>query len=115
MQFDVLFAGIPTSDLRSAIEWYSALLGWSPDIEPNDTEVMWRLNDGTWLLVLLDAQRAGTAVVNVAVPDLDAVKAETADRGKYSSPIEVVEGAGRKARYVDLEGNTITFIEVASS
>lgn len=110
-----MFAGVPTSDLALAVEWYSSLLGRPPDIKPNDTEVMWRLNDGAWLLVLLDPERAGSALVNVAVPDLDAVRSETAERGKFSHPIETVEGAGRKASYVDLEGNSITFIEVSAS
>ena len=112
MQIDVLFAGVPTSDLASAVEWYGALLGRPPDIVPTDYEVMWRLNDGAWLLVLRDPERSGTALVNVAVPDLDAVTGEIAKRGKFSLPVETVEGAGRKAQYLDLEGNSITFIQV---
>jgi len=112
MQINVLFAGVPTSDLATAADWYAALFGRPPDILPNDDEVMWRLNDAAWLLLLSDTERAGTAVVNVAVPDLDAVTAEIAARGKFSLPVETVEGAGRKAQYLDLEGNSITFIEV---
>jgi hypothetical protein len=110
MQIDVLFAGIPTSDPAPAIEWSSSLLGRPPDMVPNDDEVMWRLNDAAWLLILTDAERDGTAVVNVAVPDLDVI-GEIAERGKFSLPIETVEGTTRKAQYQDWEGNSITFLE----
>lgn len=56
--------------------------------------------------------KAGTVLINVAVPDLDAVTGEIAERGKFSLPIETVEGVGRKARYLDLESNCVTFFEV---
>jgi len=111
---EVLFAGVPTADLDLASTWYEALWGRPPDIVVNDDEVMWRICDGGWLYLVRDPGRAGHALVTVAVPDLDHAVAEMADRGLATSPIETIEGAGRKAPVVDPEGNTVNLIEVVS-
>ena len=81
----------------------------------NDDEVMWRICDGGWLYLVRDSDRAGHGVVTVAVPDLDQAVAEIADRGMGIPSIETIDGAGRKAPFVDPEGNTINLIEVRSS
>jgi predicted enzyme related to lactoylglutathione lyase len=112
---DVLFAGVAVTDLEAAVPWYDALLGRRPDIIPNDDEVMWRICDGGWLYLVRDPSRAGQALVTIAVPDLDQAVAEIADRGLATPAIEVIGAAGRKAPFVDPEGNTIALIQVEAS
>ena len=56
--------------------------------------------------------KAGTVLINVAVLDLDQAISEIEARGKYSLPVVTIEGAGRKAQFIDPEGNSTTFIEV---
>jgi predicted enzyme related to lactoylglutathione lyase len=109
---DVVFTGIATSDLDAATSWYESIFGRPPDIVVNPDEVMWRATEGAWVYLIQDSDRAGNALVSIAVSDLDGTIAEIADRGKFSLPVETIEGAGRKARFIDPEGSSITFIEV---
>jgi predicted enzyme related to lactoylglutathione lyase len=109
---DVLFAGVPVTDLEAAIAWYSSVLGRGPDVPVNDDEVMWQCSQAGWLYLLRDAPRAGRAIVTLAVADLEAVVAEIGARGLTGSPIEKVGDAGRKANFADPDGNAVSFIEV---
>ncbi|HWD53044.1 MAG TPA: VOC family protein [Acidimicrobiales bacterium] len=113
MPIDVLFSGVATADLEAAIPWYDALLGRPADVIPNGDEVMWRICEGAWLYLIRDPTHAGHGLVTVSVADLDQTIAEIGHRGLDRPPIETIEGAGRKAPFVDPDGNTITFVEVA--
>jgi len=112
---DVLFAGIAVSDLDASVGWYEQLLGRPADILVNPDEVMWRIGDAAWLYLVRDAHRAGHGLAAFAVPDLEAAIAEIARRGLVTERIEIVGTAGRKAPLVDLDGNTISLIEVVAS
>jgi predicted enzyme related to lactoylglutathione lyase len=114
MTAPVLFASVAVADLAAALPWYERLFGRAPDLVPNDDEVMWRINDGGWIYVVLDPARAGRSLAAVTVPDLDSHLAELTKRGLPMPQIEIVGTAGRKAAAVDPGGNTITFIEVAN-
>jgi predicted enzyme related to lactoylglutathione lyase len=111
---DLLFSGVATRDLSSALPWYEALLGRPADVIVNDREVMWEICHGGWLYLVEDAGRAGHALVSIAVPDLDRTVAEMVDRGIDKPAVETIPGAGRKAPVVDPEGNTVTFIDVTA-
>jgi predicted enzyme related to lactoylglutathione lyase len=111
---NVLFAGVATADLDRAAAWYDALLGRPADIVVNDDEVMWQIGTEGWLYLVRDPARAGQALVTVAVPDLGAALSDMTRRGLRPPPIEIIEGAGRKAPVVDPEGNTVTLIEVTA-
>ncbi len=112
---EVLFAAIPVADFADGLAWYSELFGRPADIVVKDDEVMWGFSESAWLYVVLDRRRAGNGLVTLSVGDLDAVVAGIASRGITGSPIEAVGDAGRKATYVDPEGNTVSFVEVAGS
>jgi predicted enzyme related to lactoylglutathione lyase len=112
---EVLFAGVPVADFDAAVAWYARLFGRSADIVVKDDEVMWRIADAAWLYVVGDDQRAGHALVALSVPDLDQALAGIRSRGITSGPIEIVGEASRKASFTDIEGNTLSFIEVARS
>jgi len=111
---DVLFAGVATSDFSAALVWYETLMGRPHDLVAHDTEVMWRVNDGGWLYLVVDAERAGHALVALTVPDLEQALADLAGRGVDPPDVEVI-GAARKATIIDPEGNRIAFIEVPTS
>lgn len=111
---DILFVGVPVTDLAAAQPWYERLFGRPPDVVPNDTEVMWRATDGGWVYVIEDAARAGRAIVTIAVDDLDQVVAELVARAISPGTIEAVGEAGRKAITADADGNQIAWIQVAT-
>jgi predicted enzyme related to lactoylglutathione lyase len=112
---DVLFAGIAVSDLEDARPWYDLLLGRPADIIVDDDEVMWRIAGGAWIYLVRDPERAGRALVTLAVPDLESAMAEIRRRGLGHAPIEAIEGAGSKASVLDPQGNQVTFIEELGS
>jgi hypothetical protein len=107
-----LFAGVATASLGVSQPWYEELIGRPADVIVNDEEVMWRMCDGGWLYLVEDPDRSGRALVALAVPDLDQWIAAMSERGIERPQIETVPGSGRKAPFVDPEGNTVTFIEV---
>lgn len=115
MTTTVLFAGIPVADFESAVDWYSRLFGRAPDILVHSQEVMWRVAVDGWVYVLLDADRAGHALVTISVPNLDRTMAEITARGFTCGPVEAIGDAGRKALVDDREGNRIAFIEVVGA
>jgi predicted enzyme related to lactoylglutathione lyase len=112
---NVLFAVMPTADLDVAITWYEVLWNRPADIIATEDEVMWRICDGGWLVLVRDPGRAGHALVHVAVDDLDRALAEMSGRGLDRPPVETIEGAGRKAPFLDPDGNAITLLEVTAS
>jgi hypothetical protein len=108
---DVLFAGVPVVEFGAAVQWFSDLFGRPADIVVHDHEVMWRIAEAAWLYVLEQPTHAGHAIVAIAVPDLSATTAAIAQRGIEVAHREVI-AAGRKATFIDPEGNAVTFIEV---
>ncbi|HEY6474240.1 MAG TPA: VOC family protein [Acidimicrobiales bacterium] len=112
MDIEVVFSGVPVTELAAAQDFFERLFGASPDIIVNENEVMWRLADAAWLYVVVDAVRAGDALVAVSVPDLDAALAEIAARGIEPAHVERVGEAERKATVTDPDGNTVALIEV---
>ena len=109
--FDVLFAAVAVTELEPARRWYGELFGRPPDVVVHEHEVMWRVGDGAWLYVLVDAGRAGHGLVTLALADLDGAVAALDARG-IAGPIEAVGDAGRKAVLGDPCGNTVHLIEV---
>ncbi len=101
--------------METAQPWYEALFGRPADLIASDDEVMWQICDGGWLYLVQDRVRAGHGLVAVAVPDLDRSISEMTGRGFERPVIEAVPGAGRKAPFVDPEGNIVTFLQVIES
>jgi predicted enzyme related to lactoylglutathione lyase len=112
---DLLFSGVATANLSSALPWFEALLGGQADVIVTDDEVMWQVCDGGWLFLIQDPIRAGSALVTIAVSDLDQTLTEIAGRGIDNPSIETIPEAGRKTPLVDPEGNMVTFIQVLTS
>jgi catechol 2,3-dioxygenase-like lactoylglutathione lyase family enzyme len=105
-----LFAGVPVRDREAAFGWYERLLGAPPDFHPHDDEAVWRVAGG-WVYVVVDADRAGQALVTVLVDDLDAQVAAVAVRGIDAARVETYGSGARKAVFVDADGNEIGFAQ----
>ena len=104
-----LFAGIPVADLAVARDWYSRLLGSEPSFFPNDSEIVWTLEEQRHVHVLLDAERAGGGLVTLFVEDLEARVAQIAGRGIEPATDETYSNGVRKVTYRDADGNEVGF------
>ena len=111
MDVEIAFTGVPVSELASGRDFFERLLGRAADVEVNEDEVMWRLAEAAWLYVVVDAARAGHALVALSVADLDAVLAEIGSRGIEPALVEAI-GANRKATAFDPDGNSVALLEV---
>jgi predicted enzyme related to lactoylglutathione lyase len=112
---DVMFVGVPVATFDASVDWYSRLLGRPADMVVHPAEVMWHLVGDGWLYVVHDPKRAGGSLVALAVQDLEATIAEIGGRGIDVSVRETLPDAGRKATYVDPDGNTVSFIQVLAT
>ena len=115
MRSEVLFSGVATADLSTATAWYEKLVGRPADIIVNENEVMWRITDGGWLYVVVDKERAGRGLTAIAVGDLDQALTEVTERGLAAPSVETAGSAGRKASFVDPDGNTTSLLEVGTA
>ncbi len=110
---DLLFAGLAVADWSGALDFYGRLFGRPPDLVAHEHEVLWRLSDRGWVVLLHDPERAGRSFCTVARDeDLDTTLDALAGRGIPRPEVAVIE-AGRKAEIRDPEGNAVTFIQVA--
>jgi catechol 2,3-dioxygenase-like lactoylglutathione lyase family enzyme len=105
-----LFAGVPVRERDAAFAWYERLLGAPPAFRPHDDEAVWRVAGG-WVYVVVDAARAGHALVTVLVADLDAHLRELGGRGIAAARVETYGSGARKAVFVDRDGNEIGFAQ----
>ena len=114
MAITYVFAGIATGDYAAALPWYERLFGRPPDMLPQDEEAAWQLTDTGWIYLVADADRASKALLTLLVDNLDKQVAALAERGLVPDELETLSNAGRKAAFVDPEGNTITFAQPGS-
>src|SRR5712691_3679936 len=110
-----VFAGVVAADYDSALEWYERLLGHPPDVIPKKNEAVWQVAETGLIYLVGDTDRAGKALLTLAVDNLEDHLAGLAERGLATGPIDTVPGVGRKAVIADPEGNTITFAEPLST
>lgn len=104
-----LFAGLPVSDLDRAKEWYPRLLGDPESFDPNDTERVWTLAEHRYVYAVLDAERAGRAIVTLFVDDLDGFARAASSLGIEPIQRETYDNGVRKIIYRDPDGNEIGF------
>jgi glyoxylase I family protein len=105
-----LFAGIAVSDFAAARRWYEALFGRPPDMLPMEGEAVWQVTTSGSVYVTADPPRAGSAMVTIAVSDLNEHVTALAARGL--APDEEVGSTGpRPLTVTDYDGNCIKFFE----
>lgn len=107
MAIEHVFAGIPVADRDAAIGWYERLAGRPPDLIPNDSEAAWQLTDSSWIYIVADPARAGSALHTLLVDDLDGYLAELERRGVAAGAAETLGDGVRHSVIVDPDGNRL--------
>lgn len=110
MEIQHVLAVAPVTELAAARSWYERLFGAEATNTPMPTLVEWRVTDSGWVQVFTDAERAGTAAVNLAVADLDAAVAELGGRGLAPGEIVTASKGVRLCSLTDPDCNTVTLI-----
>ena len=103
-----LFAGVAVSDFAAARRWYEALFGRPPDMLPNEGEAVWHLTTFGSVYVTANPARAGSALVTIAVSNLDEHATALAARG-LSLDEPGAASALRQLTITDDDGNCIKF------
>ena len=104
-----IFAGLRVSDLGLSRAWYEKLLGSRPTFVPNDTEVVWDLEDFGAIYLEESHHNVGGGLVTIFVDDLDAVIDGAAGRGVEPASRETYGNGVRKVVYLDPDGNEVGF------
>ena len=110
MVIEHVLAVVPVSDLERAGAWYEALFGRPADNLPMRTLAEWQVTDAGWVQVTVDADRAGSGLLNLAVDDLAATRDELATRGVETGAIQPVSKGVELSATSDPDGNAITLI-----
>jgi len=103
-------AGIAVTKLDSAIAWYSKVIGREPDSQPMPGLAEFSFDNGGWLQLFEDTERAGKSSVTLAVNDLKGQMLVLADAGINvgdTSQTDYVATAIVK----DPDGNQVVFAE----
>jgi hypothetical protein len=104
------FAGLPVADYTAAHDWYMRLLGREADMFPHDRECVWRLTPTSSIYVAQDPERAGNALLTVALDDLDAHERWLREAGlKFGE--EADGSAPRRLVVTDIDGNRLAFFQ----
>lgn len=104
------FGGVAVTDFAAAYEWYVHLFGRAADMFPHDGEAVWRLTPTASVYVVQDAERAGHALLTLAVDDFDAY-------ARYLRDTELAyaehsgDGPPRRLLISDDDGNTIALFQ----
>lgn len=107
MVSDVL-VGIPVDDFETACAWYRIFVGRPPDAVPSAGRAEWHVAGTSWISLIADDARAGSALVTMLVDDLEHHVGLLAMRGIAPDSIETVPGVVRTATISDPAGNEIT-------
>ncbi len=75
------FGGVAVTDFAATYKWYARLFGRAADMFPHDGEAVWRLTPAASVYVVHDAERAGHALLTLAVDDLDACASHLRENG----------------------------------
>jgi predicted enzyme related to lactoylglutathione lyase len=106
-----VLAVAPVTDHEAAVDWYTRLLGRPADARPMPGLADWHLTDSGWLQVFTDPERAGHALINLAVTDLDTELATLAAHGIAAGASLAAKDRVRFASVHDPDGNRVTLIE----
>jgi catechol 2,3-dioxygenase-like lactoylglutathione lyase family enzyme len=101
---------VPVSDLDRSNTWYEKLFGRPADNNPMPVLVEWQVVPGGWVQVFVDADRAGSGLLNFAVDDLRAHVDEAAERGLAPGDVEDVNKGVQLSTLRDPDGNVIRLI-----
>ena len=109
-----VFAGIAVSDFTAARDWYERLFDSPPDMFPTEGEAVWRPTASASIYITVDPERAGRALLTLAVKDLENERTKLVQRGLVVEDGAVPHGP-RTLIVRDPDGNTIKLFEDPSS
>lgn len=108
-----LTVGLPVADLREATEWYRAVFGSRPVLDPAPGVREFEVVPHTWLQLLASEQEVRSAfVVRIGVGDIEAEYERVRELGIDPSPIHTVSGVVRYFDFHDPYGNRLSFYQV---
>ena len=110
MAIEHVLAVVPVADIERAGAWYESLFGRPADNRPMPTLVEWQVTGAGWVQVTVDPERAGSGLLNLAVDDLEATRAEIAGRGLSPAEVMPVSRGVELSALDDPDGNVITLI-----
>ncbi|QJY48582.1 VOC family protein [Pseudonocardia broussonetiae] len=110
MSIDHVLSVLPVSDIDVSRAWYERLFGRAPDNTPMPPLAEWRLTEGGWVQVWVDAERAGRGLLNLAVDDLPAHVEGLRAAGLEPGEVQEVTNGVTLSALTDPDGNTLTFI-----
>jgi catechol 2,3-dioxygenase-like lactoylglutathione lyase family enzyme len=102
-----VFVGVPVTNYASGRRWYEQFFGRPPDVVPKEDEAVWQITTTGLIYIVADKQRAGRALVVIAVRDLERFLAALAGRGLEIPPTETAGNEPMNAVFHDPDGNTI--------
>ena len=104
------FAGLSVADYSVAYDWYVRLLGREADMFPHARECVCQLTPTSSIYVAHDPERAGSALVTLALDDLDAHERQLRAAG-FPFSDEATGSAPRRLIVSDLDGNRLAFFQ----
>jgi catechol 2,3-dioxygenase-like lactoylglutathione lyase family enzyme len=108
------FSGLPVADFPAAYDWYVRLLGRPADMFPHESECVWAVTPTSSIYVVQDGERAGSALVTLALDDLN-----VHERRLHEAGFTFIEEAGgaapRRLVVSDLDGNRLAFFQDPSA
>jgi hypothetical protein len=113
MRFLHVFSSIPVVERDTAMEWYERFAGRPADLIPNDSEAAWQLTDSSWLYVIAEPGRAGTALHTLLVDGLDTFVAGLTDRGIALGSTQTMDNGARFVIVTDPDGNRLKVAQVS--
>lgn len=106
-----VMAVITVADFDGGLAWYERFFGRPADQRPMDGLAEWHLTETGVVQVVYDSNRGGSALLSLAVENLDGIIAELTER-RFTVG-DLIEGViGRIASIPDPEDNLITFAQL---
>ena len=106
-----VLAGIPVGDMDAAIDWYTRLLGRSPDAQPMPGLADWNFPNQQTLQLVLDTGRAGGGIVTLHVADIAAARDALAREDIHLDLDDTTSNKVEFGQLTDPDGNSISLIE----
>jgi len=103
-------AGIAVSDLSAAVSWYEQLFDRPPDARQMSEVAEWEFEQGGWIQVFEDADRAGRSSVTLVERSLDDRVADLKTKA-IEIRSETDTDSVRTAIIADPDGNQLVFAE----
>ncbi|MEE6272420.1 VOC family protein [Georgenia wangjunii] len=106
-----VLSGLAVSDMETATDWMSRVIGRPADARPMDGLADWQLQPHGTLQLVLDPDRAGGSMVTLHVPDIAATQAQLAERGLDLQYDDTTSIKVKFGELIDPDGNSITIVE----